>query len=199
MNHFVIYFQFALLFKTKGYVMSKINKRIMVIGCPGSGKSTFSKRLSQLTGIDLTHLDKLGWKTGWVKESRENFDKKLCDVIVKDSWIIDGNYSRTMEMRLQRADIVFQFKLSTFDCLYGHIKRVIKGKLGEKRSDITAGCDECFDIEFVKYIIGFKNENEKNNQILLSKYPNVKVISFYSRAQADKYLKGLEKYYSVKR
>ncbi len=172
-----------------------MKKRIIVIGCPGSGKSTFAKRLSSLTGIPVVHLDTLWWKPGWVEEDREVFDEKLGRVLQLDSWIIDGNYNRTVEMRLQCADMVFNFKVGIISCLYGYFKRLILGKLGVRRSDITAGCEERFDPEFVKYIIGFKYGNGKRTEELLKKYPDVKEVNFYSKKQVDRYLYGLEKYF----
>ena len=77
-------------------------KRIMVIGCSGSGKSTFALELGRITGIEVTHLDRLNWRAGWKEVSRNEFDRQLDEVLKKDSWIIDGNYSRTMEKRLER-------------------------------------------------------------------------------------------------
>ena len=176
-----------------------MKKKIVVIGCPGSGKSTFAKRLSALTGIPVVHLDNLWWKPGWVEEDKSAFDEKLGRVLQLDSWIIDGNYNRTLEMRLQCADIVYNFKVGTFSCLYGYFKRLVLGKFGVRRSDITVGCDERFDSEFVKYIIGFKSGYEKTTEELLKKYPDVKEVNFYSKKQADRYLAGLEKHYGTQR
>lgn len=95
-------------------------KRIMVIGCSGSGKSTFALELGRITGIEVTHLDRLNWRAGWKEVSRNEFDRQLDEVLKKDSWIIDGNYSRTMEKRLEKAQVVFRFRLSTAACLYGY-------------------------------------------------------------------------------
>ena len=173
-------------------------KRIMVIGCSGSGKSTFALELGRITGIEVTHLDRLNWRAGWKEVSRNEFDRQLDEVLKKDSWIIDGNYSRTMEKRLEKAQVVFRFRLSTAACLYGYFSRLIKGKLGKKRIDMEEGCSERFDLDFVRFIAGFENDNAERTEKLLEKYPHVKVIRFNSRRQAEKFLKGSQEYYDKK-
>lgn len=173
-------------------------KRIMVIGCSGSGKSTFALELGRITGIEVRHLDRLNWRAGWKEVSRNEFDRQLDEVLKKDSWIIDGNYSRTMEKRLEKAQVVFRFRLSTAACLYGYFSRLIKGKLGKKRIDMAEGCSERFDLDFVRFIAGFENDNAERTEKLLEKYPHVKVIRFNSRRQAEKFLKGSQEYYDKK-
>lgn len=173
-------------------------KKILVIGCSGSGKSTFTVKLADLTGIKAIHLDRLWWKPNWAEETRENFDQKLCKVFGLDGWIIDGNFSRTLEQRVSQADMVFRFEIGTFACVLGYFKRLISGKLGKKRNDITEGCNERLDISFVKYIIGFSKNNKKDTDELLSRYPDVKVITFTSRKDANRYINGLKKYYKNK-
>lgn len=100
-------------------------QKILIIGSPGSGKSTFSFRLSEKLNIPIIHLDKLFWKSGWVSRSKEAFDKLLIEEMEKESWIIDGNYSRTLPMRLEKADTVIFFDYSRFVCLWRVLKRVI--------------------------------------------------------------------------
>ena len=82
----------------------KLGRKILVIGCPGSGKSTFSKNLRDITGLPLFHLDNIWWKPDKSHISREEFDQKLDEILRTDRWIIDGNYSRTFETRFQACD-----------------------------------------------------------------------------------------------
>lgn len=86
--------------------------RIAVIGCSGSGKSTFSRRLGEVTGLPVTHLDCLFWKSGWVQEDRDIFKEKQKEILDKDSWIIDGHFKSTLEMRFQKCDIIYFFKIN---------------------------------------------------------------------------------------
>lgn len=172
--------------------------RLMVIGCSCSGKSTFSRRLAEITGLPLTHLDRLFWKSGWIEENRDIFRTKQKNIVMQDSWIIDGNYKGTMEMRLERAQIVYRFRIGTLACLQGYAKRLIQGKLKVERTDITDGCEERLDWDFLKFIAGFSRNQEKQTDEILKKYPDVKVITFRSRKQAERYLDKLESHYGQK-
>lgn len=173
-------------------------KRIMVIGCSASGKSTFSRRLSEITGIPVTHLDTLFWKPGWIEEDRAVFREKQRRIIASDSWIIDGHYKSTMEMRLERAQLVVWYRLSRFDCITGYLRRLLNGMTKRiSRPDITEGCNEKLDIEFFKYIWNFNKTQDKPVEELLKKYPGVKVITFKTRKQADVFLKRLQEKHKV--
>lgn len=174
----------------KGQIMKK---RIMVIGCSGSGKSTFSRRLGEITGIPVCHLDKLFWKNGWVQEDREVFKEKQLNVIQTDKWIIDGHYMSTMEKRLERADLIFFFKIGRIKCITGVIKRVISYR-NKTRPDMGEGCNEKIDWEFIKFIWNFNKIQQKKADNLLKSYPHIKIITFHSRKQADHYLKGAAEY-----
>ena len=100
-------------------------KRIMIIGCPGSGKSTLSKQLAMKLKLPLVHLDQIYWKSNWQPISDELFDELLLHEVQKDEWIIDGNYSRTISMRLEACDTIIYLEYHTMTCLFGVIKRVI--------------------------------------------------------------------------
>ena len=94
-------------------------KRVLVIGCPGSGKSTFARRLSEMTGFPLVYLDMLFHKADRTTCSKEEFDEQLIRVLERDEWILDGNYARTLGMRLERCDTVFWLDYPTEVCLAG--------------------------------------------------------------------------------
>lgn len=167
-------------------------KRIMVIGCSASGKSTFARQLGKIIGLPVTHLDNLFWKSGWIEEDREVFRRKQQEVIDTDRWIIDGHYKSTMDIRLERADLVFWYRLSRYKCISGYIRRMLKGMIQKGgRPDITEGCNEKLDFEFMKHIWNFNKTQVKPTEELLKHYPGIKVIIFNSRKQADKFLARL--------
>lgn len=140
--------------------------RILVVGCPGNGKTTFSKALAKQLDIPLIHLDKLFWKSGWQEKSKEEFDAELLEILKTNKWIIDGNYSRTLPLRLERAEIVYFMDYPTRICLWRVLKRVIT-RHGETRSDMGENCPERFDMEFMKYVWNFrKTQRPKLMQML---------------------------------
>lgn len=110
--------------------------RIIVIGCGGAGKSTFSRKLSSKLDIPVYHLDKLFWNKGWVETPQEQFDSKIEKIVSKDKWIIDGNYIRTMDIRAKSADTIIFINMPTYLCLYRIFKRRLMYR-GKSRPDMA--------------------------------------------------------------
>ncbi|WPC42855.1 DNA topology modulation protein [Clostridium sp. JS66] len=167
--------------------MNNIGKRIMVIGSPGSGKSTFSRKLSHITGIPLIHLDKEFWNSGWVETPRDEWVKKQKFLIAGDEWIIDGNYGGTMDIRLEKADTVICFELSRVACILNYFKRVITN-LNRVRPDMSEGCNEKFDFEFMKYIWNFPQKLGRRNNYIIEKNKDKQIIIFKNRRDVNRYI-----------
>jgi adenylate kinase family enzyme len=167
--------------------MSDIGKRIIVIGSPGSGKSTFSRKLSEVTGIPLIHLDKEFWNYGWVETPREEWVKKQGAFICEDEWIIDGNYGGTLDIRVERADTIISFQLSRVVCLIRYFKRVIKN-INKLRPDMPEGCPEQFDFEFMKYIWNFPKESGKRNLERIHNSKDKNIIIFKNKNDANSFI-----------
>lgn len=161
-------------------------KRIIVIGCPGSGKSVFSIKLSNILQIPVIHLDNLYWNSDKTTVDNEVFRNRLTDSIQKDSWIIDGNYISTMEIRLQHCDTVFFLDYPVEICLEG-----VKSRKGKIRPDIP-WIEEEENEEFIQYIKNFKsNVTPKIHQYLYN-YSDREVFHLKSREEAECLLNQLE-------
>lgn len=162
-------------------------KKIMVIGCPGSGKSTFSRALYQKTGIPLFHLDMMYWNPDRTTVEKAVFRERLADVIQKDEWIIDGNYGSTIELRLQACDTVIFLDYSPDVCLDGIMKR--RGKV---RSDMpwTEKEDE-EDEQFIEFVKSFNSQSRPMIAELLDRYPQKEIFIFKDRDEADRFLNQL--------
>ncbi len=162
-------------------------KRILIIGCPGSGKSTFARGLAERTGLPLHYLDMLYWNADRTTVSRDVFDARLEEAMSGEEWIIDGNYSRTMERRLEKADTVFFFDLPAEVCIEG-----VYARRGRVRPDMPWVETED-DVEFMEYIRGFGQTNRPEIITYLEKYRDrFDVHVFCSRKEADEYLLSLE-------
>ena len=164
--------------------------RVLVIGGNGAGKSYFTAKLSEKTGLPAVHLDKLFWRENWQSVSREEFDALLVSELEKEKWIIDGNYQRTLPRRLDYADTVFRFDFSTVRCVFGVLGRVIRN-YGKTRPDIGGGNRERIDLVFLKDVVSFRRRNKKKTDALLRDRPDVTVVTFRTRRQAERYLKTL--------
>ena len=164
---------------------TKMNK-VIVIGCPGSGKTTFAEKLQKCTGLPLYYLDAIWHKPDKTHIPREEFDQRISEIFATPEWIIDGNYNRTIEMRLQQCDTVFLFDLPTEVCLQGATER-----LGKGRYDLPWIGKE-LDPEFEAFIKDFAENSLLKIYELIEKYKEEKqVIVFKSRKDADEYIKRI--------
>ena len=157
-------------------------KKIIVIGCPGSGKSTFSRALNKKIGIPLYYLDMMYWNADKTIVEKGIFRSRLASVLEKEKWIIDGNYGSTMEQRIIECDTVFMLDYTTEVCLVG-----IRNRRGKKRDDMP-WIETEEDYEFNEFIKGFNEEQRPRILDLLKKYHDKNIIIFKSREDADKFL-----------
>ena len=160
-------------------------KRVIVIGCPGSGKSTFSRALREITGLPLVYLDQLYWNADRTVVYKSLFRARLAEAMAGECWIIDGNYGSTMEMRMQAADTVFFLDFSTDVCIEG-----VRARMGKPREDIPwVETEE--DGEFLDFIRTYRTDSRPKVLSLLEQYADKNVIVFHDRAEADGYLFAL--------
>lgn len=162
-------------------------KKIIVIGCPGSGKSHFSKELNKITNIPLFHLDLMFWNPDKTTVDKKTFLNRLFQVLGKDQWIIDGNYGSTMELRLKECDTVFFLDYPTEVCLMGVAQRKCK-----PRSDMPWLEEENYDEEFLDFIKNYNTESKPKVLALLDKYESKEIHLFKSRQDADLFLEQLK-------
>ena len=161
-------------------------KKVIVIGCPGSGKTTFAEKLNEATGLPLYYLDAIWHKPDRTHISRDEFDHRILEIFASPEWIIDGNYNRTIEMRLKECDTVFLFDLPTEVCLQGATER-----LGKGRYDMP-WIEKEMSPEFEGFINDFSEKSLPGIYALIDKYKECKnVFIFKSRKEADEFIKNL--------
>ena len=161
-------------------------QRIIVIGCPGSGKTTFASKLRDRLGYPLFYLDSIWHRADRTHISRDEFDERLSEILPGERWIIDGNYSRTLERRLLACDTVFLFDLPTDVCLSGAEARV-----GKERPDMP-WVENKLDPQFKAVIEEFKTEKLPDIYALIERCCGGKAVYvFKSREEAQSFLCGL--------
>lgn len=158
-------------------------QRIMVIGSPGAGKSTFSRRLRDITGLPLYYLDMIWHKPDKTNISKDEFDARLSEIVLKDRWIIDGNYQRTLAVRVERCDTVFLLDYPLEVCLEG-----AKSRIGTVREDLPWTETE-LDEEFKEFIIEFPKSKLPEIYDILDKTHGKQIIILKSREDAENALK----------
>ena len=163
--------------------------KVIVIGCPGSGKSTFSRKLSNILGILVYHLDVLFWNKDKTNVGREVLIERLLDVFNKDAWIIDGNYGSTMELRIEKCDTIVFLDYPVEVCIEG-----VKNRQGKLRSDMPYATTEEDDKDFIEFIKNYNEQSRPKVIKLLEKYSQKNIIVFKNRKEADNFLIQLKQH-----
>ena len=159
-------------------------KKIIVIGCPGSGKSTFARALHNKTGIPLYHLDMMYWNADKTMVEKHIFLERLSAAMEQEEWIIDGNYGSTMELRMAVCDTVIFLDYPLDVCLDG-----IRERRGKPRSDMP-WIETEEDAEFIEFVMGFHAHQRPIVMELLERYREKAIVILKNRAQADAFLNG---------
>lgn len=157
-------------------------KRVIVIGCPGSGKSTFSKSLHKIIDVPLFHLDMMYWNKDKTIVDTDLFYERVLKILQHNEWIIDGNYPSTMELRLQECDTVFFLDYPLDICLNG-----IRERRGKARSDMP-WIETEEDTNFIEFVKNYNSQNKPQVMELLKKYAHKNIYIFSTRIQADEFL-----------
>ena len=163
-------------------------KRILVIGCPGAGKTYFAKKLSEINGLPVIHMDNLYWNKDKISISYPELEAKLLPYLKTENWIIDGNYHDTLKQRLEYATDVFFLKMPREECIEGILERI-----GEERDDIPWVETKKDAVELIEWTIDYEKRTRKEEETLLKQYKNVNVHILNSRQEVNDYLQSLLK------
>lgn len=166
-------------------------QRILIIGSPGAGKSTLSRTLAGRLGLPHHPLDQLFWLPGWVERDRAEGRTELAGILERDRWIIDGNYGSTLPMRVARADTVVWLDYPTWLCLTRAVRRWWQYR-GKTRPDMTEDCPERFDLEFMLYIVNFRQAWQHRNAAALQGFDGT-VVRLRSPAETAAWLDTVER------
>lgn len=161
-------------------------KKVIVIGSPGAGKSTFARKIHEITSLPLHYLDMIWHNADRTNIPPDEFDRELSKIVAQPKWIIDGNYLRTMEIRLKECDTCFLLDYPLDTCIEG-----ARNRIGKQRADMPWTESE-FDPEFMEYIMDFPAKQLPLVYELLDKYSGKNIVIFHSRNESDEYIAMLE-------
>ena len=163
-----------------------MGEKIIVIGCSGAGKSTFARALAKKTGLPLCHLDLIWHKADKTHITREEFDQKLKEWLEKPQWIIDGDFSRTLEVRAAAADTIIFLDYPMEVCLDG-----VASRIGKDRPDMP-WVEQEFDPDFRDWILEFPKERLPQIEAVIERYRAEKsIIVFKTREEATAFLNDI--------
>jgi len=162
-------------------------ERIMIVGCGGAGKSTLARQLGEKLGLPVVHLDKLFWHSGWVESTKEEIDGKIMLELQKERWIIDGNYMRTMPIRMAHCDTVIFLDFNRVSCVWGILKRYLTN-IGKVRPDMAEGCPEKIDWEFFVWIWNFNKTKRERIYRMLKEAEGIETIVLKNRRAVENFL-----------
>ncbi|MFN2412945.1 MAG: DNA topology modulation protein [Pyrinomonadaceae bacterium] len=163
-------------------------QRILVIGSCGAGKSTFSARLGQILHLPVIHLDTQYWKPNWIEPDKSEWRETVIEILRGDRWIIDGNYSGTLELRLAACDTVVFLDFSRYLCIYRVLKRAIRYR-GKTRPDMASGCVEKIDLSFLKWTWSYRERSRDGVVAMLyESKEHVAIHHLKSRDEAEIFL-----------
>ena len=162
-------------------------KRIAVIGGSGSGKSTLSNILSRKLDIPAIYLDAINYKPNWVQIDKSERDNIILSRANDETWIIDGNYNKTLPKRLENADLIIWLDYSTFAHLKGIFKRIFKNFNKDKPE--LPGCKERLDFTFIKYVCSYNRKKRPIVLGMLKNIPDDKLLIFRKQKDLNNWLK----------
>jgi adenylate kinase family enzyme len=166
-------------------------RKVLVIGSGGSGKSTFAKRLGARLNIKVIHLDSIYWKPGWVETPKAEWLTTVEELLKREPWIMDGNYSGTLEQRLQSCDTVIFLDLPRSVCLWRVTKRLLR-YWNRSRPDMADECREKFNLEFIRWVWDYpKGTRPKVMERLKEFSQSKRIILLQSQTEVEKFLASM--------
>lgn len=166
-------------------------KRIVIIGCPGAGKTTFSRQLAAITRLPLVHLDYYYHDDKFDYENdKASWRNKVNELVDKNEWIIEGNYKSTFELRFARADTIIYFDYPRRISVWRTLKRRVEYR-NKQRAEMPPSWKEKISPKFMKFVWDFNETERPMIYELLKSQDNKKIIILKNPLETKQYLSEL--------
>jgi adenylate kinase family enzyme len=160
---------------------------VLIVGAGGAGKSTLARELARATGLPVTHLDERYWSPGWVPTPDDEWRERIRDLTAADRWILDGNYSATLDLRMERADTLVLLDRPRVACLWGTVRRVLTRTDGRLQAP---GCPSKLNAEFVNWVWTYPKRSRPKVLAAVDSHPEIRFVRLRSRAGARQFLRS---------
>lgn len=158
-------------------------RRVAIIGTSGSGKSVLARRLGELLGLEVIHLDRYFWQPGWVEPPRDRWRETVAALAARERWVMDGNFSSTVDLRLPVADTIIFMDFPRWRSLWGIAVRWLRFR-GRTRPDLAPGCFEQLDWTFLRWVWRFPKTHRPLVLAKLDQYADGRTV-LVLRSPAD--------------
>jgi adenylate kinase family enzyme len=166
-------------------------RRVLVIGAGGAGKSTLAARIGAATGLPVVHLDALYWRPGWTERPKDEWAGLVAEIASEPAWVMDGNYSGTLEQRLRACDAVVFLDLPRLACVRGVVARWLRHR-GRTRADMAPACPEQLTWQFLRWIWDYRRRSRPKVLRLIGEHAAGKrVIVLRSRREVERFVASL--------
>lgn len=169
-----------------------IPQRILIIGPSGAGKSTLARHVGERLGLPVVHLDTINWNPGWVQTGREMFRQRVAEAAAGDAWVMDGNYTTHLDLRLPRTQAIIWLDLPRRVYFARAVWRSIRN-YGRVRADLGPGCPEQFELSFfTQWVWTYPKRSRPRHAELMASLPaGIGGVTLRSRAAVATFTRDL--------
>ncbi len=139
---------------TSAVLFPRLGSRVLVVGSGGAGKSTVSRIIAARTGLPVIHLDAHYWWPGWRPSPVPDWRQRVRELIEQPAWVMDGNFTSTLDLRLPAANTVVFLDLPRWVTVPRALRRGLRWH-GRVRPDMAPACPERVTWEFLLWLWRF--------------------------------------------
>lgn len=175
-----------------------VPQRILILGPSGAGKSPLARRIGERLGLPVVHLDRINWNPGWVQTEVGRFRERVAEAVKGDSWVMDGNYTTHLDLRLPRAEAIIWLDLPRHVYFSRAVWRLIQN-YGRSRDDIGPGCPERFELSFfTDWVWTYPTRSRaRHAEVLASLPPGIRGIILRSPVEVAKFTNNVPRSFDI--